>query len=464
MGEGKNNFNKKLTNSAMIKTKSQPKSNRFSAAKKTLVLSLIVITSFSSMSFRSCNVKGIPAIFHIQSICDVNKPFGLDNSAVDSTFAIYVGENGGILRTSGDANIVFEQIPSGTTERLNNVRASSSTSNGFVFAVGNQGTVIRSTNTGNDWVVATPVTTADLYCSDFRSGGFCYAVGDNGTILLSVTNGDTWNAVTSGTIRNLKAVAISQLSVLNVVAAGEKGTIIRSTDGGSNWTNVSISDTTITFYDISKRGIYYNTGNSFCIVGTGGRIYKSTDNGATWQQKPSGTTNTLRSIYFHTVDSAVVAGDNGTIRFTADGGETWFSDAFFNSPLARQYNSVSLVNRGHKTYSAISDTIWFVSNDPITIGLNPVSSVVPTGYSLSQNYPNPFNPSTNIKFSVPKSSAVKLIVYDINGREVEILVNESLSTGTYRADWNASKYSSGVYFYKLTAGDFTETKSMVLIK
>jgi hypothetical protein len=98
------------------------------------------------------------------------------------------------------------------------------------------------------------------------------------------------------------------------------------------------------------------------------------------------------------------------------------------------------------------------------IGITKISSEIPGEFSLSQNYPNPFNPSTNIKFSLPKSSLVKLVVYDITGREVETLVNENLNAGTFNAAWNASKYSSGVYFYKLVTGSFIETKKMILIK
>ncbi|MEO8513773.1 MAG: T9SS type A sorting domain-containing protein, partial [Ignavibacteria bacterium] len=94
----------------------------------------------------------------------------------------------------------------------------------------------------------------------------------------------------------------------------------------------------------------------------------------------------------------------------------------------------------------------------------PYSNEAPNQFSLSQNYPNPFNPTTNIKFAIPNSEFVKLIVYDIPGREVEMLVNENLNAGTYNADWNAASFSSGVYFYKLHAGEFTETKKMVLVK
>jgi hypothetical protein len=91
-------------------------------------------------------------------------------------------------------------------------------------------------------------------------------------------------------------------------------------------------------------------------------------------------------------------------------------------------------------------------------------------FSLAQNYPNPFNPVTKIKFSIPaalstgEGSGVRLLVYDILGREVATLVNSTLKPGNYEVDFNGSNYASGIYFYQLTAGEFTETKRMVLIK
>jgi len=85
-------------------------------------------------------------------------------------------------------------------------------------------------------------------------------------------------------------------------------------------------------------------------------------------------------------------------------------------------------------------------------------------FILYQNYPNPFNPVTGIKFSIPVPSFVKLIVYNVLGSEVEILLNKYLIPGAYEVEWNAGGYSSGVYFYKIIAPDFTEMKKMVLIK
>jgi len=98
------------------------------------------------------------------------------------------------------------------------------------------------------------------------------------------------------------------------------------------------------------------------------------------------------------------------------------------------------------------------------IGINQISSEVPNTYGLHQNYPNPFNPLTKIKFSVAKTSDVEIIVYDILGREIDKLVNQSLTPGIYETDFDGSKLSSGIYFYKLITQEFTETKKMVLVK
>ncbi len=96
--------------------------------------------------------------------------------------------------------------------------------------------------------------------------------------------------------------------------------------------------------------------------------------------------------------------------------------------------------------------------------VNPFGTNIPSVYSLSQNYPNPFNPSTKINFAIPKQGLVTLKIYDILGREVRTLVNEVKSAGSYTIDFNASEFSSGVYFYKLESNSFTDIKKMMLIK
>ncbi len=100
----------------------------------------------------------------------------------------------------------------------------------------------------------------------------------------------------------------------------------------------------------------------------------------------------------------------------------------------------------------------------VVVGNHNNQGTVPSEYSLAQNFPNPFNPSTNIKFELPISGHVKLTVFDLTGREISVLINESRQAGVYNVDFDASLFASGIYFYKLVAGDFTDTKKMLLIK
>jgi len=101
-------------------------------------------------------------------------------------------------------------------------------------------------------------------------------------------------------------------------------------------------------------------------------------------------------------------------------------------------------------------------------GLNILSTEIPSAFALYQNYPNPFNPTTKIMFDIPPSplerAGVRLIIYDILGREVTILVNEQLKPGTYEVEFDGSGFASGVYFYKLISNDYIESKRMILIK
>lgn len=103
-------------------------------------------------------------------------------------------------------------------------------------------------------------------------------------------------------------------------------------------------------------------------------------------------------------------------------------------------------------------------NGQTAVGIQQITSNVPDRYELSQNYPNPFNPSTSIKFALPKSSLVTLKVYDVVGREVATLVNQELNAGTFEYSFDGSKLTSGVYFYRIDAGEFSEIKKMMLVK
>jgi flagellar hook assembly protein FlgD len=98
------------------------------------------------------------------------------------------------------------------------------------------------------------------------------------------------------------------------------------------------------------------------------------------------------------------------------------------------------------------------------VGISTNTNEIPENYSLEQNYPNPFNPSTNINFKLPESGLVNISIYDINGKLVEELINRNLSAGNHLIDWNAINYPSGIYFYRISAGNFTDVKKMILVK
>jgi hypothetical protein len=116
------------------------------------------------------------------------------------------------------------------------------------------------------------------------------------------------------------------------------------------------------------------------------------------------------------------------------------------------------------------DTIFVVTSDAVYkvwgsyVGIQQISTEIPQRSALSQNYPNPFNPITNFEFRIADFGLVKLTVFDAIGREIEVLVNQQLQPGTYEVSWNASAYPSGVYYYRLSAGEFTQTKPMLLLK
>lgn len=427
---------------------------------KIIKLALLV-SCFISMSFtfhQGC--AATPIIELLNNIYWYSQ--GLGEGAL-GTYGIGIGNNGRIVKTYGTDTVNFITKNSGTNQNLNALRVQPTTFEPKMIAVGNNGTIVRSTDSGETWLLPTPVTSANLYGADLN-GVYQYAVGDNGTILLSATGGATWGELPSGTTRNFKSIGMHSQSGGTLVIVGEKGTILKTTNSGFNWVNVSLPDTTIDLYSVTQKPRSNSNMQNFYICGSQGKIYKSTDRGTTWVLKNSGTTNTLRCIYFSHDDSGAVTGDNGTVRLTTNGGESWFTDNVFNS-VSGSIKSISEMPRSSRTFTAVSDNrVYLVSENPPYIGLNNISSEVPKEFSLSQNYPNPFNPNSKIKFQIAKSGNIKLTVYDLSGKEVEVLVNEELRPGTFEVDFDGSKFASGVYFYKMEAGEFRQTKKMILVK
>ncbi len=193
-------------------------------------------------------------------------------------------------------------------------------------------------------------------------------------------------------------------------------------------------------------------------------------------------------------DSAAAVGDQWSVAITpifhntignnAGWGEFWSRDIPLKFPNATSFDwqqfyvdvpvqdgAVSLSVRMHPL-GRFRGTVYF---DQLEIRKNGVTDVqnnsgtIPSEFTMSQNYPNPFNPSTVITYALPKSSSVKLTIYDMLGREVKTLVNSEQNAGTYNVQWNGdnnngSKVSSGTYIYLIKTGEYQQAKKMILLK
>jgi hypothetical protein len=143
-----------------------------------------------------------------------------------------------------------------------------------------------------------------------------------------------------------------------------------------------------------------------------------------------------------------------------------------NLNLRKSYWNYLLVQResSHGLHNPFFEVQVLLASRNAAVGINQTSTEVPEAFEMSQNYPNPFNPTTKIDFAIPKTAAISIIIYDISGREIKTLIkNETMMTGKYTVDWNAtgnsgSVVSSGVYFYRIISGGQAITKKMMLIK
>ena len=190
-------------------------------------------------------------------------------------------------------------------------------------------------------------------------------------------------------------------------------------------------------------------------------VMRSSDNGLTWEITNKGLPEVIYPSITMSDNYIYVMGANYILYQSSDNGNNWVP-------------SISAPTNSGGSFDATGKYMFFYSEGKLykisTASLNNVNSVNTEdrlntmSYKLAQNYPNPFNPSTTITFSVPKETHVTLRIYDILGREITTLVNEKLQAGSYSKVWNATGYSSGVYFYRIEAGEFTETKKINLLK
>jgi photosystem II stability/assembly factor-like uncharacterized protein len=352
-----------------------------------------------------------------------------------------------------------------------------------------KGAFVKSTDAGVTWskVSTFDTTTGYLVDINFLNANTGYACADSGNLgnssVLKTTNGGI-NWVKINLEQEINLYRVFFLDINTGFACGFKmvatsgGFIFKTTNGGVNWTKKSflypeqneIKD--ICFFNATT-GIAINSCEADVL-----KIFKSTNTGITWDSVTTFENILPESINFvNGTGTALITGyidsalqyANYTFK-TTDYGSTWVRKRI-NTSNAMIIQS-SLVDQNNWFIGGgdfLNPAIVLKSTNGGNVFVNTIGSEIPTNYSLHQNYPNPFNPSTKIQFDIPsevkrKTLDVKLLIYDILGKEVVTLVNEKLQPGTYEVNFNASNLSSGVYFYKLTAGSFTDTKKMLMIK
>lgn len=161
------------------------------------------------------------------------------------------------------------------------------------------------------------------------------------------------------------------------------------------------------------------------------------------------------------VSGFLIAGTAGGVFLTGSSANSWVERNQGFIPIPQVLSFLSANN--YLFAGTQSNYVWkrLITN---IIGIKIISSEVPEQFVLHQNFPNPFNPATKIRFDVPKAENVSIKIYDMLGKEIETLVNQNLQPGIYETDWDATKVSSGIYYYRIITEKYTETRKMVLIK
>lgn len=279
------------------------------------------------------------------------------------------------------------------------------------------------------------------------------------------------------------------------------GAIAKTTNGGNDWTTTFNANP---LWDIN----FPISGASLngYAVGESGTILRTFDGGLNWISQQSPTSQRLNGVFFLDPDFGFAVGESGTILRTIDGGVpvelTSFTASITEKHISLSWTTATETNnRGFEILRAIKEDQWenigFVpghgtttemqkysfNDDDVTSGKyeyklkqidfdgtfeysQVVEIYIPivNKFSLEQNYPNPFNPSTTIKFAIPERNFVTIKVYDVLGNEVATLVNEEKPTGEYEVEFSGKELPSGIFFYKLEAGKYSETKKMILVK
>lgn len=425
---------------------------------------------------------------------------------------LWIDGNAGLIATSNDFGENWElltPIPSATIYGL----AFPSSSVGY--AAGFDGVLIKSTDGGMNWkggyltVGFRTLNINDIY---FLNEDVGYAAHSYRMVAKTTDGGETWSAIIPDTL----SVVVSSQGVHFVderlgFVVGKLATgvdiIYRTTDGGSSWTeqtnlvsktiqkvafanenngiavaeglkavyttNSGINWTQSQFLNVPSalaasnlRSVVFLNSNEAVAVGDK-IILKTNDGGANFQYIETGASVLLYSVVFR--NDTVYASGKGEVWMSADMGNNWTNilDTNVVSTTNTLY-SVAVDNDGYVWVSSAGSRIFTTKPDtPVTVEPD-VNAVL--NFNLDQNYPNPFNPSTVISWQSPVDCWQVLKVFDVLGNEIATLVDEYKPAGSYKAEFDASRLSSGVYFYQLRFGGagtgqaLVQTKKMILVK
>jgi ligand-binding sensor domain-containing protein len=313
--------------------------------------------------------------------------------------------------------------------------------------------ILRQPGTDPSW---NPMVYGYFFCVATSPGGVILAGNDVGKVLHSTDYGKTW-ATDSVTDQGVFSVADGGDGFL-YAGSNQKG-VYRSSNSGKTWIQRNTG-----LANLSVRGFLVRQGG-LLFACTDGGLFKTTDRGESWSSVVTGLTS-LRSLLPIGANRIVAVGWKG-VSFSPDGGTSW---GLVNDGLWPADVRSIAIDAGGYLYAGLANAGVFKSVAATAVD-GDIQPPVPAGCGLWQNYPNPFNASTIIGYTIAGTrhealgtSWVNLSVYDMLGREVAVLVNEKKDAGAHEVRFDASDFASGIYFYRLNAGGFIQSKKFVLLR
>jgi photosystem II stability/assembly factor-like uncharacterized protein len=325
-------------------------------------------------------------------------------------------------------------------------------SNGVLYAGSNGMGIYVSGDNGASWIERNNGLT-DLHIRGLaiHPNGNLFAATASGGIFASTDNGYTWTySYDSALNQKMLTILIKQDGTIFASTQGPGPGLYRSTNSGITWTLSSSAEDLTNSYSLTEN----SSGHVFAGSLYGG-MYVSTDNGSTWTKS---STNGCKAAVIFSNGNIISAWDN--IYKSTDNGATWSDLGKIRDYLVT--NCLAVVNPSNDVLMGTEKNGIYKTTSNISACEN--YTQIPNSYTFMQNYPNPFNPTTTIKYEVKQSGYITIRVFDSIGREIALLVNEDKSPGTYQVNFNAINLPSGVYFYRLTSGAYSETKKLVLLK